>query len=103
MKINNQLKSKKNIFLIWGLFTLASILVVLVILLLAIKPESTTIINKPTPQEQDKTYNRLMNKLEKEIDKLTQKQEQTSSLKYPPKTIYHDDGKKIQYIEEYDQ
>ncbi|ABC65802.1 conserved hypothetical protein (plasmid) [Aster yellows witches'-broom phytoplasma AYWB] len=44
-----------------------------------------------------------MNKIEKEVDKLTQQQEQTPSLKYPPKTYYQNDGIKIRNIQEHNQ
>nr|WP_015083757.1 DUF2963 domain-containing protein [Candidatus Phytoplasma tritici]AFW98260.1 cop number control protein [Candidatus Phytoplasma tritici] len=111
MQTNNQKKSKNKIFIIWGLFISGVILVILIILLLAMKPKSI-ITNKTIPQQEQETYNRLMNKIEKEIDDLTKtKQEQKSTLKYPNKIItlpngfleiteYNQDtGKKIKYTE----
>lgn len=111
MKTNNQKKLKNKIFIIWGLFISGVILVLLIFLLLAMnKPQpktdnqnQPTLTSKTNPQQEQETYNRLMNKVEKEIDKLTNQQEQNPSLKYPPKTYYQNDGITISNIQEHNQ
>ncbi|WP_341833800.1 putative cop number controling protein (plasmid) [Candidatus Phytoplasma asteris] len=89
MKTNNQPKLKNKIFIIWGLFISGVILVFLIILLLAInkpQPKIETINqqhlkSKTNPQQEQETYNAIMNKIEKEIDELTKpKQEPVSNV-----------------------
>ncbi|WP_342386794.1 DUF2963 domain-containing protein [Candidatus Phytoplasma asteris] len=102
MQTNNQKKLKNKIFIIWGLFISGVILVFLIILLLAMnKPQTKTDNqNKPTLtskanlQQEQETYNAIISKIEKEIDKLTQQ--------YPPKTTYQKDGITPRSYEIYD-
>ncbi|MBS2126490.1 DUF2963 domain-containing protein ['Fragaria x ananassa' phyllody phytoplasma] len=107
MKIDNQKKSKNIIFIVWGLFITGTILFLLIILLLAINKNQTktenpnqqeqeTVENQsniPSPEEQAKTYNAIMAKVDKEIDVLTT----TKNV------IFQPDGKTIKYIDEYDK
>ncbi|WP_024563532.1 DUF2963 domain-containing protein [Candidatus Phytoplasma tritici] len=110
MQTNNQKKLKNKIFIIWGLFISGVIFVITILFLLILKPtisnlkkqEPLSNVKTKTQQEQE-NYNRIINKIEKEVDELTQQPEQTSSLKYPPKTTYYGDGKKIKCIDEYNQ
>ncbi|ABC65796.1 conserved hypothetical protein (plasmid) [Aster yellows witches'-broom phytoplasma AYWB] len=111
MKNNNHKNPKNKIFIIWGLFISGVILVFLILLLLAInKPQPKTdtqnqqhLQSNINAEQEQQTYNRVINKIESEIDKLTQQQEQTPLLKYPPKIRYYDDGIKIFSIEKYNQ
>ena len=111
MKIDNSKISKTKIFIIWGLFISGVILVFLIILLLAMnKPQpQTDIQNQPTltsktnVQQEQETYNRVIKEIEEEINKQTQLQVQTPSLKYPPEIDYFNDGKRIRSIKEHDQ
>ncbi|ABC65791.1 conserved hypothetical protein (plasmid) [Aster yellows witches'-broom phytoplasma AYWB] len=112
MKNNNHKNPKNKIFIIWGLFISGVILVFLILLLLAInKPQPKTDTQNPqhlnskiNNQQEQQTYNAIIKKIEKEVDKLTQQQEQTPSLKYPPTINYYGGNeKKIHDIEEYDQ
>ncbi len=105
MKTNIQKKSKNQIFIIWGLFISGVILVILIILLLAMKPQlktdtqnQPTLTSKTNSQQEQETYNRLMNKIEKEIDSLTQ-QQQTPLLKYPKKTTHYPNGSILEIAE----
>ncbi|WP_308495554.1 DUF2963 domain-containing protein [New Jersey aster yellows phytoplasma] len=60
------------------------------------------------PQEQE-NYNIILNKIDKEVDKLTQQQEPTISekqppkIKYPPKIYYNRAGTTIHHINEINQ
>ncbi|WP_024563746.1 hypothetical protein [Candidatus Phytoplasma tritici] len=100
MENNNQQKSKNMIFIIWGLFISTVILVLLIILLLAVNKPQTRIetqkqqhLKFKTDTEKDKTYNRLINKKEKEADKLTPQPESSkSNLEYPNTIIKLPDG-----------
>nr|WP_015060839.1 DUF2963 domain-containing protein [Periwinkle little leaf phytoplasma]AFA53692.1 copy number control protein [Periwinkle little leaf phytoplasma] len=103
MKTNNQTKSKNKIFIIWGLFITGFILVFLIILLLSLKPkQSQQSFNQPlevkpiqsSQQQEQETYNAILKKIDKEVDKLT--------LQYPPKTIYQKDGITPKSYEIYD-
>ncbi|WP_238568822.1 DUF2963 domain-containing protein, partial [Chrysanthemum yellows phytoplasma] len=62
-----------------------------------------TLTSKTNSQQEQETYNNIINKIEKEVDKLTKQQEQTPSLKYPHKTYYQNDGKTISNIQEHNQ
>ncbi|WP_024563528.1 DUF2963 domain-containing protein [Candidatus Phytoplasma tritici] len=110
MQTNNQKKLKNKIFIIWGLFISGVILVILIILLLAMNPQlktdtqnQPTLTSKTNSQQEQETYNRIVKETQKEIDKQTQLQVQTPSLKYPPEIDYFNDGKIIRSIKEYDQ
>nr|WP_012662295.1 DUF2963 domain-containing protein [Onion yellows phytoplasma]BAH22368.1 copy number control protein [Onion yellows phytoplasma] len=112
MKTNDQTKSNNKIFIILGLFITGVILVFLIILLLSInklqsktdiqnqkqvetqqQKETQHQVNIPSQQEQ-KIYNDILKKIDKEIDKLT--------IQYPPKTIYQKDGITPKSYEIYD-
>lgn len=70
MKTDNPIKPKTKIFIIWGLFISAVILVLVTILLLflQLKPQSNI---KTNPQQDQETYNKILNKINQEVDKLT--------------------------------
>ncbi|GLH61012.1 DUF2963 domain-containing protein [Paulownia witches'-broom phytoplasma] len=102
MKNNNQPKSKnkKIIFIIWGLFISVSVIGLLIILLLALQPEQASkstpkqiqIPQQPNSQQEEETYNDILNKINKEVDKLTNEEE----------IVYHPGSKTINYIKVYD-
>ncbi len=82
------------IFIIWGLLISLAVIGLLIILLLAIKPQTKT----DTASEQQ-TYNIIFNKIQKEVDKLNQPPK--SNLKYPNKIINLSNG--LLEITEYNQ
>ncbi|GAK74153.1 MULTISPECIES: DUF2963 domain-containing protein [16SrI (Aster yellows group)] len=97
-------KNKKFIFIVWGLFISVSVIGLLILLLLFLQPkQSQQSFNQPVEakpiqsfsQQEQETYNAILNKIDKEVDKLT--------LKYPHKIYYQDDGKKITNIHEFNQ
>nr|WP_015083747.1 DUF2963 domain-containing protein [Candidatus Phytoplasma tritici]AFW98264.1 cop number control protein [Candidatus Phytoplasma tritici] len=124
MQTNNQTKPKNKIFIIWGLFITGVILIFLIFLLLALKPQTNVDTqNKQTLQpnvdakKEQETYNRLMNKIEKEINDLTNKKEtfyqpdgttiskieiKNAGDKLIKRIVYFDDGQNIKWIKEYD-
>lgn len=100
---------KKVILILWGFLLLIIVIVFLTILLLSLqtkpsnKQEPVSNVKTNSQQEQE-TYNRLMSKIEKEIDDLTKKPESSESnlLKYPPKTRHYTNGAILE-ITEYNQ
>nr|WP_256325998.1 DUF2963 domain-containing protein [Primula red phytoplasma]AIJ02302.1 hypothetical protein [Primula red phytoplasma] len=96
----NQPTLINKIFIIWGLFITGVILFLLIILLLAMNkpqpkvetPNQPTLTSKTNLQQEEETYNAIMNSIQKEIGELTNIKEQNPSLKYPPKTIWNPDG-----------
>ncbi|MBT1576989.1 hypothetical protein KEC49_02400, partial ['Elaeagnus angustifolia' witches'-broom phytoplasma] len=79
--------NKKKIFLIlWGFFFVIALIVILYILLVSLQSETFRV--ETNPQQEQETYNNILNKIDKEIDKLTNQQEQNPLLKYPPKANY---------------
>ena len=110
MKTNNQ-KNKKMIFIIWGVIYFSLCYFSFYNKLLANNVPHTKNEDQKQPnlksnidtEQEQQTYNRILNKIEKEVDKLTSQSEQTPSLKYPPKIYYDRDGKTYKKIEEYNQ
>nr|ABR08379.1 hypothetical protein [Paulownia witches'-broom phytoplasma] len=95
-------KNKKIIFIIWGLFISVSVIGLLIILLLALQPkQSPQSFNQPvedkpiqsSSQQEQETYNNIINKIGKEVDELTKPRQ---------KINYRKDGKTIFYIETFD-
>nr|WP_015083762.1 DUF2963 domain-containing protein [Candidatus Phytoplasma tritici]AFW98270.1 cop number control protein [Candidatus Phytoplasma tritici] len=110
MKTNNQTKPKNKIFIIWGLFITGAILIFLIFLLLAINKSQSNVDNQNQPnlnsktnsQQEQETYNKLMNKIEKEINDLTSKSKVVSyhsdGITPSAQEIYDQTGNKIKYI-----
>ncbi len=108
MKIS-KLNKKSIILIIGGLFIIGVILLITLLFLLFLKPtnpnskQQESLSNVESNNQQDKTYNSIINKIEKEVDDLTKKPDQNLTLKYPPKIYYFNYGKKIRNIQEYEQ
>nr|WP_012297493.1 DUF2963 domain-containing protein [Paulownia witches'-broom phytoplasma]ABR08384.1 hypothetical protein [Paulownia witches'-broom phytoplasma] len=120
------IKNKKIIFIIWGLFISVSVIGLLIILLLALQPEQASkstpkqiqTPQQPNSQQEDKTYNTILKKIEAEVDKLTKNlienhyQSDGKTLDYiiynnkegqkVQEIHYKSDGKTIDYITDYD-
>lgn len=95
----NKSNKKKIILIFLGFLFLIAVIVLLSILLLFlqsksfVKQEPVSKVETNNQQEQE-TYNAILNKIDKEVDKLT--------LLYPPKTIYQKDGITPKSYEIYD-
>jgi hypothetical protein len=104
LKINNYNKSKNKIFIIWGLFIMGVIMVLLTLLFLSINNSQTKLdiqnhdINNEKEQQ---TYNNILNKIDNEVDKLTNNNQEEDATKPKPIIYYKDDGKTIHHIEEF--
>jgi uncharacterized membrane protein YhiD involved in acid resistance len=115
LKINNYNKSKNKIFIIWGLFIIGVIMVLLTLLFLSINNSQTKLdiqnhdINNEKEQQ---TYNNILNKIDNEVDKLTNNNQEKDKLVNMVqekdefgniiKKFYNDDGKTIKYIDIFD-
>ncbi len=129
MKTNNQTKSKnkKIILIIWGFVISFVMIVLLTLLLLSLQPkQSQQSFNQPvdvkpiqsSSQQEQETYNAILNKIDKEVNELTNIKEivyspdgktikhikilDSETKKEIKRIVYHDDGKTINWIKEFD-
>ncbi|GAK74169.1 DUF2963 domain-containing protein ['Chrysanthemum coronarium' phytoplasma] len=126
MKTNDQTKSNNKIFIIWGLFISVSVVGLLILLLLFLQPkQSQQSFNQPVEakpiqsfsQQEQETYNAILKKIDREVDKLSIEEKivyspdgkikhikilDSTTKKEIKRIIYHDDGKTIFYIETFD-
>ncbi|MGL9687329.1 MAG: DUF2963 domain-containing protein [Candidatus Phytoplasma sp. TWB_XP] len=120
------IKNKKIIFIIWGFVISFVMIVLLTLLLLSLQPKSSPqSFNQPveakpiqsSAQQEQETYNNILNKIEKEVNELTNIKEivycpdgktikhikilDSETKKEIKRIFYHDDGKRIYFINEY--
>jgi ribosomal protein S16 len=117
----NNSKKLNIIFIIWGLSISLSVICLSIILLLSVKHQSipSSIIEPQIviiPQQETESYNRIINKIEQEFNKLTsnpkqetesynimiQNEKESNKLISNQKIYYQKDGKTIEYIHEFD-
>nr|ATL14546.1 hypothetical protein [Rice orange leaf phytoplasma] len=96
-------KNKKIILIIWGLFISLSVIGLLILLLLSLESkQSQQSFNQPveakpiqsSSQQEQETYNAILNKIDKEVDKLTKPANRIEKINYPDGTLH--------FINEYD-